>query len=61
MDNLEYFVRTDVRDDPDLRRIFEDCGCGHLFKLLKPGTKVELLEGVARNTRKYLGMPLPGM
>lgn len=61
MDTLGYFIRSDVAKDSRLRAIFTDCGCGHLFDLLKPEARVVLREGVAENTRKYLDIPLPDM
>jgi hypothetical protein len=32
---LSRFTRTDLKDDPLLRAIFEKSGCGHLFDLAK--------------------------
>ena len=30
---LAAFTQTDVKDDPVLRPLMEECGCGHLFSL----------------------------
>lgn len=57
-DRLNDFI-SDVRDG-ELRRVFDECGLGHLLELLNPDVMMELREGVAKSTRKYLGMALPG-
>jgi hypothetical protein len=30
---LSRFTQTDLKDDPELRRLFSECGCGQLFEL----------------------------
>jgi hypothetical protein len=33
LDDLRTFTRTDLKNDPVLRPLMEECGCGHLFEL----------------------------
>ena len=35
LDELATFLDTDLADDPELKQIFTQCGCGHLFELRK--------------------------
>ena len=30
---LSRFTQTDLKDDPAMRRLLSECGCGHLFEL----------------------------
>jgi hypothetical protein len=59
MDTLSYFVLSDVAKDADLTAVLSECGCGHLFQLLKPDAVVARATGVAARTRQHLEMPLP--
>ena len=61
MDTMHYYTHSDIKNDADLCRVFDECGCGHLFQMLKPGAVVEFREGVALRTRRHLMMPLPRM
>jgi hypothetical protein len=56
-DTLQYFIASDVQHDIDLRRIFTECGCGHLFEMLVPEARTVRLPGTARETRRHLGLP----
>src|SRR6185369_8303135 len=52
LDELETFLNTDLRNDPLLAELFEECGCGHLLRLNAAQPPSE--EGYARELRKYL-------
>jgi hypothetical protein len=56
MDNLEYFIQSDVQNDEELLALFDECGCGHLFEMMKPEARTATLER-ARATRRHLQMP----
>jgi hypothetical protein len=58
MDHLSYFLQSDVQNDPDLRALFTECGCGHLFEMMKPEARVATLR-MAAATRRHLGMQPP--
>jgi hypothetical protein len=53
LSELSSFTHTDLRSDQRLRRIFSQCGCGHLFELddadYAPST-----QGYAAEIRRYL-------
>ncbi len=55
MDELPYFMLSDVKNDPELRALFTECGCGHLFDLAKVPER-DLLS-FAQETRRHLKMP----
>lgn len=55
IDSLRTFLRSDIRHDPGLVRVFTECGCGDLFALA-PGAKLDKsLRGTADDIRHYLG------
>jgi hypothetical protein len=58
LDKLPTYMCTDLQEDEELVRIFETCGCGHLFRIAKPETAVEWESGYARNIRLYLKMKI---
>jgi hypothetical protein len=51
---LESFTHTDLRRDPLLRRLMEECGCGHLFKLAEEHDFAPQPKALAAEVRKYL-------
>lgn len=59
MDTLSYFVLSDVEKDAELTALLSECGCGHLFQLLRPDAVVARASGVAARTRQHLELPLP--
>ena len=55
LDDPATFVASDVRFDPELVKILTECGCGHLFNLLKnPVPEERSLKGCAADIRKHL-------
>jgi hypothetical protein len=55
LDKFETFLTTDIQFDPELVAIFEKCGCGHLFRLLKDPRQYPIRPGYAQELRRYLG------
>jgi hypothetical protein len=51
---LGLFLTTDIQDDPVLRKIFNECGCGHLFDMAKPELRATAQKGFAEDMRKFL-------
>jgi len=56
MDLLSYFLQSDVQRDSELRALFAECGCGHLFEMMKPEARTSTL-AMANATRRHLQMP----
>jgi hypothetical protein len=56
IDQLSYFLLSDVQDDLRLRALFDECGCGHLFDMMKPEARVSTMRAAAE-TRRHLKMP----
>lgn len=56
LDQLNIFLTTDIQDDPVLRRVFAECGCGHLLDMAKPELRAKAEAGVAGNLRAFLGI-----
>jgi hypothetical protein len=54
LDDLRSFVNSDLADDPDLRPIFESCGCGALIQLRADGMP-DHRPRTAQALRQYLG------
>jgi hypothetical protein len=56
---LSRFTQTDLKDDPELRRMLSECGCGHLFELaeeelaLAPARPIVPL---AAELKQYVGL-----
>jgi len=59
LDKLESFLLSDLKEDSELVQILSDCGCGHLLDMAKTIEPDDRLKSVARDMRRYLGMPLP--
>ncbi len=67
LDELAAFRDPEVRNDPALVKLLNDCGCGHLLTLTAPDLPQEIPTGYAEPLRKYLGtndkslipMPVP--
>jgi hypothetical protein len=55
LSELRAFTDTDLRDDDELRTLFERCGCGHLFEL-NPDDFNFSSTSYAAEVRKYLRM-----
>jgi hypothetical protein len=54
LNKLESFTHTDLRSDPLLRRLMEECGCGHLFQLAEQHDFAPQPTALAAEVRKYL-------
>ncbi len=54
MDKLPYFTQSDAAQDAELRAALTACGCGHLFDLIEPGSRVIALPGKAQETRRHM-------
>jgi hypothetical protein len=55
LDRLSTYVLSDMRDDPELVAVFEDCGCAHLFSMTEEELTDRQVRGSAADVRKYLG------
>lgn len=55
LDRLSTFVLSDIKDDPELVAVFEECGCAHLFDMTEEKLTDRQLTGSAADVRKYLG------
>lgn len=55
LDELAAFRDPEVRNDPTLVKLLNDCGCGHLLTLTAPDLPKEIPTGYAEPLRKYLG------
>lgn len=53
--DLSAFTQTDLRQDAELQKLFEACGCGQLFKLADEDCSAAP-EAFAADLRRYLGM-----
>jgi hypothetical protein len=57
---LSRFTQTDLKDDPQLRRLFTECGCGHLFELAEDAHALAPTAGritpVAAELKQYVGV-----
>lgn len=56
LDKLRTYLMTDIQEDTELRNIFEECGCGHLFKVVKEEAVICRTTGDAKDIRKYLNL-----
>jgi hypothetical protein len=56
LDDIRTFLMTDLQFDRELVSILEDCGCGHLFQVVRDWPRSRCLEGYAEDMRKYLGL-----
>ncbi len=54
LDELNTFLLSDVRKDLELRAAFEQCGCGHLFRMIREDYNSEDGQGKAEEVKKYL-------
>lgn len=54
LSQLSAFTETDLRDDPELRALLEDCGCGHLFELAEMEDCAPEPKAFAQEMRRYL-------
>ncbi len=55
LDRLSTFILSDIRDDPVLVEVFEECECAHLFEMTEDELTDSQLPGTAADVRKYLG------
>jgi hypothetical protein len=55
LDQVETFMASDLRRDPELAGIFSECGLGHLLEDVPVLDDVMPRSGVAASLRKYLG------
>ena len=56
LDQLTLYLTTDIQTDPVLRRVFAECGCGHLFDMIKPEFRADAEAGLAGKLRRFLGI-----
>jgi hypothetical protein len=54
LDKIRTFLMTDVQFDKELVEILEECGCGHLFKVVREQPRERYVPGYAEEMRKYL-------
>jgi hypothetical protein len=55
LDRLSTFVLSDMKDDPELVAVFEECGCGHLFEMDEGELSERKRCETAADVRSYLG------
>ena len=58
---LSRFTHTDLKDDPDLRQLLSECGCGHLFELAEDQhalvpTAAQAITPFAAALKQYVGV-----
>lgn len=57
---LSRFTQTDLKDDPALRQLFSECGCGHLFELNENAYVLAPSAGritpIAAELKQYVGV-----
>jgi hypothetical protein len=57
---LSRYTQTDLKDDPKLRQLFSECGCGHLFELAEDEHALEpsaqQVTPFAAELKQYVGM-----
>lgn len=56
LDSLDTFVLSDIQSDAVLSKLFEDCGCGHLFRMLKEPLDECSVRKMAEQVKKHLGL-----
>jgi hypothetical protein len=54
LDQIHTFLMTDVQFDSELVAILEQCGCGHLFRIMKEPPRDRFVPGYANDLRSYL-------
>jgi hypothetical protein len=54
LDRIKTFLLTDIQFNPTLVHLLEECGCGHLFKIMKEPPCERTVASYARNMLKYL-------
>ena len=57
LDEIGTFLASDIQEDEELVAILSDCGCGHLFKMLKEPSVGDSVRGYASDLRRYLKLP----
>jgi hypothetical protein len=57
---LSRFTQTDLKDDPQLRQLFSECGCGHLFELAEDELALiptaRTITPLAAELKQYVGV-----
>jgi len=56
LDKIQTFILTDIQFDPELVQILNECGCGHLFNIVKNLSSERYVSGYAQEFRKYLNL-----
>jgi len=56
LDKIHTFLLTDIQFDRELVHLLKECGCGHLFKILKSLPEERCFTGYAEKLRKHLGL-----
>jgi hypothetical protein len=57
LDDFKTFLASDLRGDPELRKIFEECGCGGILSIAEAGKLPPLQVGAAARLRNHVGLP----
>ena len=58
LDKLNTFLLSDIHRDTELAVVLEQCGCGHLLKMIRHDVVPEMIAGKADEVRQYLGKRL---
>jgi hypothetical protein len=57
---LKSFTHTDLKDDPELRQLMRECGCGHLFELAEEEDalvpRARATTSLAAELKQYVGL-----
>ena len=56
LDRIQTFLFSDVQFDTELVNILGECGCGHLFRILKEPPADRIASGYASRFRHYIGL-----
>ena len=58
LDQLSTFMLSDIKQDPQLRQVFDECGCGHLLTIVPEQIVHPAMTDRGNELRKYLGRQL---
>jgi hypothetical protein len=56
LDKIQTYLFSDVQIDPGLVSLLEECGCGHLFRIMREPPRERLIAGHAERMRRYLSL-----
>jgi len=57
LDDIETLMATDILRDPEIAKIFDECGFGDFLKLITENYRGEILDGYSKRFKAYLGLP----